>query len=831
MTRLARTPLLLSLAGALLGAVPTTASAAAISVTDAPGGIAVGVPRVQGDGAAVLFDGRLIGSLDAAGSVRIGDDLIRGKRHVVTVRSAARNRTSVTRLAAAAPIVQRAGRAAALAEAPPSVTTDRAARWSFAVPVGTRAFCTIDRAAVRACSGGSFSTSGLALGTHTFTLELKDQAGARAATRAVRATRKTGSTTQTWTVVSPPPTITVKTAPAATTTSTTASLAWSVSDRKATSTCTLDGATYADCDGTTSLSRLAVGDHAFAITAKNGGGTATQTIAWKVTAAAPPPAPAAPDDQRDVGPAGHHDEHGRDPRLDGLRRRRDEDVHARRHGLRGLRRRDGLAGLAVADHAFAITARNTGGTTTQTIAWKVTAPAPTPTSIALTAKPLAQTASTSASLAWTTGGTITDVTCAVDGAAAAACTSPLGLSELAKGAHTVSVTATGPEGSATATANWTIVTRSIMWGAYVNGQQYGFQNPPWDMRGLDRFESYAGGKQVSILHFGQPWYVGGVAQKFYNGPLDAVRNRGAIPLVDWNSWDLRDSGTATQPTFTLGSIIDGTHDAYIRLWATGARDWGHPFFLRFDHEMNGDWYPWSEKRNGNTAGQYVAAWRHVHDIFEQVGATNVTWVWAPNTEYTGSIALEGLYPGDAYVDWVAIDGYNWGTNPKKPAGWKTFSQVFGPTYDHLGRLAPTKPVMLSEFATSEYGGSKAAWIKDALEVQIPDVFTRIQAVAWFNWEPEGIDWNVESSATSAAAFAAGIGLPAYTGAQFGSLGGGRIQPSRAERAHHGPASALSRRRAVRLPAPSRRAGSAARGPRRAGRPPPLRGRAARRRPT
>ena len=33
--------------------------------------------------------------------------------------------------------------------------------------------------------------------------------------------------------------------------------------------------------------------------------------------------------------------------------------------------------------------------------------------------------------------------------------------------------------------------------------------------------------------------------------------------------------------------------------------------------MNGWWWPWSEQLNGNNPGEFVAAWRHVHDIFVQ----------------------------------------------------------------------------------------------------------------------------------------------------------------------------------------------------------------------
>ena len=59
---------------------------------------------------------------------------------------------------------------------------------------------------------------------------------------------------------------------------------------------------------------------------------------------------------------------------------------------------------------------------------------------------------------------------------------------------------------------------------------------------------------------------------------------------------------------------------------------GHPFFLRWGHEMNSDRFPWSEDANGNRRGEFVQAWRHIHDIFTSVGASNVSWVWCPNVE-------------------------------------------------------------------------------------------------------------------------------------------------------------------------------------------------------
>ena len=120
-----------------------------------------------------------------------------------------------------------------------------------------------------------------------------------------------------------------------------------------------------------------------------------------------------------------------------------------------------------------------------------------------------------------------------------------------------------------------------------------------------------------------------------------------------------------QPAYSLTAIANGSQDAYIRDYAEQVVTWGRPFFLRFDAEMNGFWFPWSEGVNGNTPGSFVAAWRHVHDIFDEVGANNATWVWCPNVDFTAHLTpLKRLYPGDEYVDWTCLDGFNWGKHPQ-----------------------------------------------------------------------------------------------------------------------------------------------------------------------
>jgi hypothetical protein len=175
--------------------------------------------------------------------------------------------------------------------------------------------------------------------------------------------------------------------------------------------------------------------------------------------------------------------------------------------------------------------------------------------------------------------------------------------------------------------------------------------------------------------------------------------------------------------------------------------------------MNGDWTPWSAGVNGNSAADYVRAWRHLHDVFGRAGAVNVSWVWSPNVVFHGSSPLRKLYPGDAYVDWIGIDGYNWGTT-RPGGGWMGFERLFGPTLRQVRRLAH-KPLMLSEVASAERGGDKAAWISGFFRGlnRNPDVL----AFVWFDFAKE-TDWRFTSSAAARGAFARGVAAGRYRGA-------------------------------------------------------------------
>jgi hypothetical protein len=84
-------------------------------------------------------------------------------------------------------------------------------------------------------------------------------------------------------------------------------------------------------------------------------------------------------------------------------------------------------------------------------------------------------------------------------------------------------------------------------------------------------------------------------------------------------------------------------------------------------------------------------------------------------------------------------------------------------------------MMIGEVASSEYGGSKAAWMKDML-ARIPSEYQKIKALLYFDKFDSNMDWPLETSTSATTAFAEGIQNPAYVGNTFTSLSATKIQP-------------------------------------------------------
>ena len=155
--------------------------------------------------------------------------------------------------------------------------------------------------------------------------------------------------------------------------------------------------------------------------------------------------------------------------------------------------------------------------------------------------------------------------------------------------------------------------------------------------------------------------------------------------------------------------------------------------------MNGFWFPWNEGVNGNQPGEFVAAWRHVHDIFEAVGATNATWVWCPNVNIYGDLP-------DAPAA-LPRRGLRRLDLPRRlqlghPARLPRLAHVQPDLPLDLPRnhqkIAPGKPMVIGEIASSDRGGSKAAWIKDMLRT-VRTRYRRVRALIWMDVNERNTD--------------------------------------------------------------------------------------------
>lgn len=387
-----------------------------------------------------------------------------------------------------------------------------------------------------------------------------------------------------------------------------------------------------------------------------------------------------------------------------------------------------------------------------------------PPTVSLSAGPVSVTAGQSATLTWSS--TNAD-SCTASGAWSGAQPTSGSLSTGALNqTSTYALFCSGTGGSANTSTTVTVSTASttssgssIYWGALMDGNNtydyyYGptgfWKDAPWGNSGntWDRFEQNTG-KKVSVCHYGQPapWNQ----TTFYNSTADICTSRGALVAMDMS--------TGTVP---LKDIAAGKYDSSIATWAKNVKAWGRPFFLRLDTEMNGTWEEYGPGKNGNTPQDFINMWRHFHDVVVAQGATNVTWFWVPNIGVTdsGSVySLDKFYPGDGYVDWTGLDGYN------QDSTYTGFYSLFKPSYDMLLSIAPSKPIGIGETGSHEYGGRKATWITDALTTQLPKNFPQIKMFLWFNWRiyEKGAwqDWPIESSATAQSAFKAGIASSYY----------------------------------------------------------------------
>jgi mannan endo-1,4-beta-mannosidase len=280
---------------------------------------------------------------------------------------------------------------------------------------------------------------------------------------------------------------------------------------------------------------------------------------------------------------------------------------------------------------------------------------------------------------------------------------------------------------------------------------YGIANPvaPFDMSGVNALDSSVG-KSPNLLMYFQSWDT-----TFNPFPVEQSWRTGALPVISWEP--RMTTPGATQPT--LATIANGSYDSWLEAYAAAVRATGLPIGMRFAHEMNGTWYPWSEGIDGNQPGDYVRAWRHIHDVFVNAGATNVIWIWSPNiiNSTRPNFDLSSVYPGDAYVDWAALTGYFRRDTGQTPSFDTTFDASLAEV-----RAITKKPILLSEIGAGTTEVNRVTWL-NSLFAALPNNPDIIGFVYFDqNKLSEGKDdWRIEAFPQVLQAFSAGVANPRY----------------------------------------------------------------------
>lgn len=216
------------------------------------------------------------------------------------------------------------------------------------------------------------------------------------------------------------------------------------------------------------------------------------------------------------------------------------------------------------------------------------------------------------------------------------------------------------------------------------------------------------------------------------------------------------------------SIIAGACDRYLAAFAQGMKSLNIRFLLNFAHEMNSVSQPWSPTNFGQPPSVFVQMYRKVKSVFDAQGATNIEWVWAPiyqSNPNTAANSPSAYYPGNEYVNWVAVSGYNYYNQMPSQYGaqpWNSFATIFDAILrDFACRYA--KPQLINEFGSVDGGGSgKAAWITDAYAQMSNYPFLR--GVVWYNYVDNAfnsIDFRITSNTAyngSVSALPSGSGV-------------------------------------------------------------------------
>jgi len=266
---------------------------------------------------------------------------------------------------------------------------------------------------------------------------------------------------------------------------------------------------------------------------------------------------------------------------------------------------------------------------------------------------------------------------------------------------------------------------------------------------LTIFTEWTGKKQTVDVFFTN-WCEGSLPTVFDSILVHMWTNQ-SVPLITWQMENCDGSG----PAGITKLVNQNVYDSYINEFSDRLKKWlsgndgiygtndDRRAYLRLAHEMNGNWYPWSKNA---TPSDYIRAWQHVYKIFssKNIDSTRLQWIWCVNNADVGEYKAEEYWVGEEYVDWIGIDGYNFGAS-QTWSSWVWPQQVFDTMIARVRKLSLNKPLSINEYGCTSMitpGISNVAMKTEWLNrfCNYIDV-NSVKMASYFNIEKE-TDWSI-----------------------------------------------------------------------------------------
>ena len=218
----------------------------------------------------------------------------------------------------------------------------------------------------------------------------------------------------------------------------------------------------------------------------------------------------------------------------------------------------------------------------------------------------------------------------------------------------------------------------------------------------------------------------------------------------------RNNGTRIQWAALAAASPGSSLYNEIVAWAQKFKDFEVPFYFTLHHEP---------ETTGSipfgTDSDFKDAWRNVVDIFRAQGVDNaeflwITTAWAYQLNPTDRRYAPKWYPGDAWVDAIGADAYNWyNCLNANNTNWRTLQNVIE-SFRQWGATHPDKPLMLPEWGSAEDPANpsrKGQWIAQAQQLFKQSGYEQFTAVVYFHSEHNAqCQWWADSSPAALSAF-------------------------------------------------------------------------------